>query len=147
MIPEKKKHFCLWYASQTKVKGHFKILSNCSVLIVQIQLGGTNNIDVNVASKKALAAREIFESCKVSPMLVYMNHFSSLYFEILSIISYECVEFAKSRHPFIPVSFKNDVTSCTLAYYDLVPTLKKPGVLAASLDLFCFYRGRLMSER
>ena len=50
MIPEKKTHFCLWYASQTKVKEHFKILSNCSVLIVQIQLGGTNNIGVNVAS-------------------------------------------------------------------------------------------------
>ena len=25
--------------------------------------------------------------------------------------------------------------------------LKKPGVLAASLGLFCFYRGRLLSER
>ena len=25
--------------------------------------------------------------------------------------------------------------------------LKKPGVLAASMDLFCFYRGRLLSER
>ena len=29
----------------------------------------------------------------------------------------------------------------------LIERLKKPGVLAASMDLFCFYRGRLLPER
>ena len=34
-----------------------------------------------------------------------------------------------------------------VAVVALKERLKKPGVLAASMDLFCFYRGRLLSER
>ena len=39
-----------WYASHTEVKERFEILSNAAFLIAHIQTGGTNNIDVNVAS-------------------------------------------------------------------------------------------------